>query len=114
MKIFGREIPLWLSLVAAVVMGVAALTHITADQQAVVNAVAAAIAGLIVAVATHDGASAAALGLVKAVLALALGFGLHLGSAQQVVIMTLAAAIVAMYVRTQAIAPVTATGEVVK
>jgi hypothetical protein len=108
MKIFGREIPLWLALVAALVMGIGALTHLSPDGQAVLNAAAVAVAGLIVAIGTHDGVSAAVLGLVKAVLALALGFGLHVSSAQQVAIMTLAAAITAMYVRTQATAPVPA------
>jgi hypothetical protein len=56
----------------------------------------------------HDGWSASALGLVKAALALALGFGLRWSPDQQAAVLTVASALVAVFVRTQASAPVTA------
>jgi hypothetical protein len=107
-KIFGREPALWLALVA---VGVKCLTafglDVSTDQQAVINAAAAAIVGLVVAVMVHDGISAAVLGLVQGGLALAVGFGLDWSADQQAVVMSAAAALVAMFVRTQVTAPVT-------
>jgi hypothetical protein len=105
-KIFGREPALWLALVAVLVKtGSAFGLNVSVDQQAVINAAAAAIVGLIVAVTVHDGLNAAILGTVQAVLALAVGFGLHWSADQQAVVMSLAAAIVAAFVRTQVTAP---------
>lgn len=108
MKIFGREPALWLALVA---VGVKLLTafglDLSSGQQAVVNATAAAIVGLVVALMVHDGISSAVLGLAQAALALAVGFGLDWSADQQAVVMSAAAALVAMFVRTQVTAPVT-------
>ena len=103
---FGREPALWLALVAvAVKLATAFGLNLSTDQQAVVNAVAAALAGLIVAVMVHDGIAAAVLGFVQTALALAVGFGLNWSADRQAVIMSFAAAIVAMFVRTQVTAP---------
>lgn len=104
---FGREPALWLALVAvAVKLGTAFGLNLTTDQQAVVNALAAAIAGLLIAVMVHDGIAAAALGLVQAALALAVGLGLDWSADRQAVVMSFAAAIAAMWTRTQVTAPV--------
>jgi hypothetical protein len=101
-KIFGREPALVLALIAILVKtGAAFGLNVTTDQQAVINAAAAAIVGLIVAIVAHDGLSAAILGTVQAVIALAVGFGLHWSADQQAVVMSLAAALIAMFVRTQ-------------
>lgn len=106
MKIFGREPALWLALIAvAVKLSTAFGLNLSTDQQAVVNAVAAALAGLIVAISVHDGISAAVLGFIQAAVALAVGFGLHWAPEQQAVVLSFAAAIVAMFVRTQVVAP---------
>lgn len=107
--IFGREPALWLTLVAIIVKTVCAFgVHVSPDQQSVINAVAAALVGLIVAASTGDGIAAAALGFVQATIALAVGFGLHWSADQQALVMSLVAAAVAMFVRTQVIAPVAA------
>lgn len=112
MKFFGREPALWLGLVAALVYTFDAFVFdLTDGQAALINAGAAALVGVITALVTRDGVSAAALGFIKAALSLALGFGLKLSPDQQVAIMTLATGAVAMFVRTQAHAPVSA-GEV--
>jgi hypothetical protein len=107
-KILGREPALWLALVA---VGVKCLTafglDVSTDQQAVINACAAAIVGVVVAVMVHDGVSAAVLGLVQAGIALAVGFGLHWSADQQAVVMSASAALVGMFVRTQVTAKVT-------
>ena len=108
-RILGREPVLWLSLVAIAVKVISAfLVHVSTDQQAVINAVAAAVAGLLVAFSTHDGESGAILGLVQALLALGVGFGLRWTPDQQAMVMSLAATVVAMFVRTQVTAPVPA------
>jgi len=62
--LFGLSHVLWLSLLAIIVkVGSAVVFHASGDQQAVVNAVAAALAGLGMALSTHDGIAAAVLGL---------------------------------------------------
>lgn len=103
MLIFHREPALWLALVAAVVsLGSNFLLHWTPEQQGVVNAMALAIVGLLTAWSVDRGGLAAAiLGVVGAVLALALAFGVHLDATSQATIMSFAAAVVAMFVRTQ-------------
>ncbi|MBD0734986.1 hypothetical protein [Streptomyces sp. CBMA29] len=102
MKIFGREPALWLALVAvAVKLSTAFGLDLSDGQQASVNAGAAAVAGVLVAVSTQDGISAAVLGLLQAGIALAVGFGLHWSPDQQSTVMSFAAALAAMWTRTQ-------------
>lgn len=109
MKIFGREPALWLGLIAVLVKMLAAFgINVSGEQQAVINAVAAAAVGLAIAAMAQDGVSAAALGLVQAIIALAVGFGLDWSADKQAVVMSVAAAIVAMFDRTQVTAPVPA------
>lgn len=108
-KIFGREPAMWLALVAVLVKVASAFWwHASVDQQAVVNAVAAAVVGLVIAIMVRDGISAAILGVVQAVIALALGFGLHLSADRQALLLSLATVVLAMFTRTQVTAPVTA------
>lgn len=111
MKIFGREPALWLALVAVVVQTISAfVVNVTADQQAWINAVAAAVVGLIVAISTGDGIVAAVLGLAQAAVGLAVGYGLDWSTSQQGIVMSLVAAVVGMFTRTQVVAPVAALG----
>lgn len=107
---FNREPALILALVAATVQMVSAFIFpLTAGQQGVLNALAVAVAGLVTAVLVRsDQLAPALLGVVQAILALGLAFGLALDTASQAVIMSFAAAIVAMFVRTQVTAPVSA------
>ncbi|MGK5729736.1 hypothetical protein [Streptomyces sp. URMC 124] len=106
MKILNREPALWLALVAIIVKTVSAFwIDVSTDQQAVINAVAAALVGLILAIMAHDAIGAAVLGLAQAILALAIGFGLDWSSEKQAVAMSLVAAIVGMFDRTQITAP---------
>lgn len=90
------------ALVAVVVKLVAAFgVNVSSDQQSLINALAAAVVGLAVAVMTHDGLPAAVPGFVQAASALAVGFVLHRSADRQAVVMSFAAAVVAMFVRTQ-------------
>lgn len=105
-KLFGREPAMWLALVAVIVKFVSAFwIHTTVDQQSVINAAAAAVVGLLVAWSVHDGVGAALLGLVQAAVALAVGLGLHWSADRQALVLSLATAIVAMWTRTQVVAP---------
>lgn len=107
--IFGREPAMWLAFIAVIIkVGAAFGLDVSPGQQAVINAAAAAIVGLAVAVLVHDGAGAAILGVVQAAIALAVGFGLDWSADRQAVVMSLAAAAVAMWTRTQVTAPVSA------
>jgi hypothetical protein len=108
-RIFGREPAVWLALIATSIRLIAAFwLHLSTDQQAVLNAVATAMVGLIVAMIVHDGQVAGILGFVQAVLALAIGFGLNFSPEAQAVIMSFVSTVVAMFVRTQVVAPVPA------
>ncbi|MEU9615863.1 hypothetical protein AB0D56_30540 [Streptomyces sp. NPDC048209] len=109
MKILGREPAALLGLVAVIVKLVAAFgIEVSGEQQAVINAVAAAVVGLTLAVMASDGVGAALVGLIQAAVALAVGFGLDWSAEQQAVVLSVAAAVVAMWDRTQVIAPVPA------
>lgn len=97
-----------LGLISAGVQMVSAFVFpLTVDQQGVLNACAVAIAGVITAVMVRsDQLAPALLGAVQAIIALGLAFGLQLAPEQQSVLMTFAAAVVAMFIRTQVTAPV--------
>lgn len=102
-KWFGRD-PVWYTnLIAVVVMGIGSFgLNLTADQQGGLNAVALAIAGVIIAVQLRsEGQLAMAVQLVKALIALGLSFGLHLTPDQQFVIVSLVTAIGSGFLRTQ-------------
>lgn len=107
MKIFGREPVVILAFVYALISAASVfLFHWSTDQVALVNAGAAAVIGIIVAITVHDGVQAAFLGVIKALLSIALGFGLHLSPEAQFVVMLLANTGSALFVRTQVTAPV--------
>jgi len=111
-KLFGREPALWLGLISSLVMFAGAFgLNLSADQQALINAASAALFGLLTAwFIAKDGLTAAILGFVQAVLALAVGFGLNLSSDKQTIIMVVVSALTSMFVRTQATAPVSKEG----
>jgi asparagine N-glycosylation enzyme membrane subunit Stt3 len=111
MRIFGRDPALWLALFAVVIKCVAAFwIDLGIEQQSALNATAAAVVGVATAIIVHDGISAAILGGVQAVLALAIGFGLRLDPDSQAIVMSLIATVVAMFERTQVTAPVGPNG----
>lgn len=110
MKIFGREPAFWLNGFALLVAWLSTwFLHLTPEVQSVVNAVAVTLMGLIIAFMTGDGQVAAIVGLTKALISLGLGFGLHLGDAQQTTLLSLITFIATMFIRTQVVAPVPAT-----
>lgn len=107
MRILGREPAQWAMLVNIVTMFVFAfVVHVTATQQGVIMAVVMTIMGVITAAVTHDGLSAAILGLAKAAISLALAFGAHWSADQQAILLSLVAIVTGMFIRTQVAAPV--------
>lgn len=112
--ILKREPAVWAAFFAAAIKLVAAfLIHLSTDQQSALNAIVAAVIGLVVAFSVRDGIQAAVLGFAQALLALAIGFGLHVTAENQAVVMSFVAVAVGMFVRTQVTAktgPVAVTG----
>jgi hypothetical protein len=108
----SRDPALWLTLFATAVRLFAAFViHLTDEQQAVLNAVATAVASLIVAIVVRrDGQVPAILGVAQALLALAIGFGLNVSAEGQAVIMSFVGAVAAAFTRTQVVAPVDSVG----
>ncbi|PBC80188.1 hypothetical protein BX265_5026 [Streptomyces sp. TLI_235] len=97
-----REPALWLAFIASLVkMGGAFWLSLTPERQALVNALAAAAVGLIVALVAHDALGAPIVGTIQAGLALAVGLGLHWSADRQAIVMTAVGAGVAMWTRTQ-------------
>lgn len=115
MKVLGREPILWTTAVAAIVQFISAFfVPVSADQQGVIAAVAIAVLGFVGAVQLHDGTWAQAFTVViKALIALAVAFGLHWAPDQQMIFMGLVQAALALIVRQQATAPVTASGQTI-
>jgi urea transporter len=108
----SREPAILLGLVAALVQVLSVLVfNWTIDQQAVINAVAVAVAGVVTAILVKaDNLAPLLLGLSQAVVALALGFGWELSPDVQVSITAVVATLVAMFVRTAVTAPVDSSG----
>lgn len=110
----SRDPALWLFLVASGVRLAAAYGPwtITVDVQAAVNALATAIASFIVAaIVVRDKQVPALLGVVQALIALAVGLGLRLDPEMQALIMSGVGGLVAAFVRTQVVAPVSSIGD---
>lgn len=102
-----REPAVILTLVATVVRLLTAhWLDVSPDTQAVVNAFVTAGAGVIVAIwVKHNGALPALLGFVQAALALGVGFGWNISAGQQALIMSVLGGLVALFTRTQVVAP---------
>lgn len=108
-KIFGREPATVLALFAIIVKLAAAFGwDASTDVQAWVNGAAAAALGIILAIVAKDGIGAAVIGFAQAALALAVGLGLDWTSEKQAVVLTAVTIVVGMWDRTQVTAPVPA------
>lgn len=112
MKIFGRDPAVILGIVSALLQMVMAYgVHLTDAQTAAINAIAAAALGLATAaVVARDRLVPAILGLGQAGFTLALTFGADLSQQQVATTMAFAAVALALFTRTQVVAPVAADG----
>lgn len=103
----GREPALLITLAGIAIKLIGAFfIDFNQAQQSSCNALVAAGVGLAIAYNTRDGLSAAVLGIAQALLALALGFGVHMPAETQALVMSFVATAIGMFERTQVIAPV--------
>lgn len=111
-KIFGREPALILAVVASAVMMISTFVYpLSSEQQGALNAVAMALVGIVTAWAVaEDGGLAMIIGLAKAVLALAISFGLHWTPETQAVVMGFVTVTAQLFVRQNVVAPIRADG----
>jgi hypothetical protein len=109
-KIFGREPALLLGLLAAALkLATAFGLDVTADQQTLINTVLACLVALASAIVLKTGAAGAAImQLAQAGMALFVGFGLDWSADKQGLVMATVAAGLALFTRTQVVAPVAA------
>lgn len=108
----SRDPAVFVAAAAALIQFVSAvITPLSVEQQSVLNGVVVALAGFVTAAwLRKDGQVAAFLGLAQAVISLALGFGMQISPEAQAAAMAVLTTAVGMFVRTQAVAPVTAAG----
>jgi hypothetical protein len=105
--IFGREPALWLNFIAVLVYAVGLLLDLSVETQGILNGIAAALAGLIIAgFVLAEVWVPILLGLFKAVIALVISLGVNLTPEIQVMIMAALTAFLALATRTQVVAPV--------
>lgn len=109
----NREPSLILGVVSSAVALLSAFfIPLTSEQQGAINAAATAILGVVLAIwVTHEKLAPVVIGLLQALIALGLSFGLHLDQIQQSVIMSFATAVAAMFTRQIVFAPVTHRGD---
>jgi hypothetical protein len=109
MKILGREPALLLGFVAAAVKMLGYLFNVSGDVQTAINAIAAGVVAVILAIMLRSGAlGAAIMQVASAVMALIVGLGLDWSADKQALVMAVVSAGLALFTRTQVTAPVTA------
>lgn len=108
MRIFGRDPVLIMAFISSAIAVLSSIwLHLSIEQQGVLNAAVVALFGFIAAVMlSADKAVPAIVGLIKAVVAVAIAFGLHLSPEVQGLIIALVAAGAALLVRPQVTASV--------
>lgn len=107
--IFGREPAVLWAAIAAVLQGASLLFGFDPQVQGLVNAALVALAGFATAaMVSVDAALPALVGLIKAVLALVIGFGIQIPDTTQVAIMAVVTGVAAFWVRGQVVATVPA------
>jgi len=110
--ILGRDPALWAAAARALILLVTTFFFpLTIDQQGTLNALVAVIIGLVVAFqVAAEKAVPFILGLLEAGTAVAVSFGWNMSPDRQLVIMTVAAALVGLFTRDRVVAPIDAAG----
>lgn len=105
--ILGREPAVFWGLAATLLQALALLFPLTTETQGAVNAATLALAGFLTAASVSvDAALPALTGLLKAVFALVLAFGVDLPDATQVGILAVVTAVGAFFIRQNVVAKV--------
>lgn len=108
MRIFGRDPVLIMAFISSAIAVLSSLLlHLSDTQQGVLNAAVVALFGFIAGgMLARDKAVPAIVGLIKAVIAVAIAFGLHMTPEVQGLVLTLVAAGAALLIRPQVTAAV--------
>lgn len=105
--IFGREPALWLNFIAVLIYALGLVLKLSVDTQGILNGVAAAVMGLLVAgFVRAEQWVPIIIGLFKLVIALVISLGASLSPEVQVMVMSVLTALLALATRTQVVAPV--------
>lgn len=109
-RLLGREPAQWAGLTSAVLILLSeTVLPMTVHRQGAVNAVVVAVVGVMTAAAVSaERAAPFVAGLAQAVIACALAFGVELSPEVQASVMAVVAPAVALWLRTQVVAPVAA------
>lgn len=109
MKIFGREPAVAFAMLATLLQALVLFFNLSPEMQSLVNAALLAAAGFATAATVSvDQALPALVGVIKAVFAVVLGFGVDVPSTTQVAVLAVVTALGAFFVRQQVTAPVAA------
>lgn len=109
MKVFGRELAVWVALVSACIQVLTSFgIDVSPEWQAIITAIVTAAFGLIVAVMVGDGIIAAALGFVQSAISLFVGLGLDWSGENQAKFMGALALILGYLTRQNVVAPISA------
>lgn len=110
--LLGREPALWGAVARAVILLVSTFfISLSVDEQGALNAISAAVIGVLVAAFTlRERIVPAILGMLEATVAVAVAFGWGLTPDRQAVIMGVALAIIAIWTRDRVVAPVDENG----
>ena len=103
MKLFGREPAAWVGLLEAALtlLVVLKVLHFTSDQTALVMAVVVALFGVLTAYLTKDTMLGFVIGLVKAVIALFIGFGISVSPELTAALIGFVSVFIGFFQRTQ-------------
>lgn len=106
-KIFGRELAVWLAVIAAVFQVVTSYgLDLDGHVQGIVTAVVVFVFAVATAIAAHDGIIALATGIATALFSLFAAFGLEMPAEKQTLWLGLITIGLGFFVRTQVGAPV--------
>lgn len=110
MRVFGRELAVWLGLVSAAIQVLTSFgIDVSPKWQAIITALVTAGFGLVVAFMVGDGIIAAALGFVQASISLFVGLGLDWSAEKQTMFLGGLALILGYITRQNVVAPVPAS-----
>lgn len=103
MKIFGREPAFYTGLMESILVVALSFNvwHLTTDTIGIVMAAVSAVFAVVVAYKTHDTLLSAGVGLIKALIALFVVFGLSFTQDQSVAIIAVATIVLSAWNRTQ-------------
>lgn len=103
MKLFGREPAAWVGLIEAGLALLVALSivNVTNEQTALIMAAVVAVFGVVTAYLTKDTMLGVLVGLTKAVIALAVGFGANLSPELTATIIAFVTVFIGFFQRTQ-------------